>query len=61
MKQLKKLGFIKKVGSKPITFMLTERAEFFKAGLEKECIQIDGQHLKNGIDLFHVFSNIKKY
>ncbi len=59
LKHLKKLGFIKKEGKNPITYALTQRAEFFKTGLEKELWKVDDHNLTKEVDLFYIFSRIQ--
>ena len=59
IERLEKLGFIK-VFDKNQFFKLTDSANYFKVGLEKEFTIIDEIHFNKRIELFHIFLCFKE-
>lgn len=60
MDRLSELGFVEIKNHNPFTFKLTQRAHLFKSGIEKEITKTDESRLDKGIELFHIFLNLRK-
>ena len=60
LNRLEYLGFIRHPIFEPYSFFLTNRAYWFKIGLEREEEKTNDGKINEGIDIIHTFLNINK-
>ena len=60
MDRLSDLGFVEIKNHNPFTFKLTQRAHLFKSGIEQEITRTDESRINKGVELFHIFLNLRK-
>jgi len=60
MERLTDLGMVEIKNHNPFTFKLTQRASLFKSGIDEEIIKTDESRLNKGVELFHIFLNLRK-
>jgi len=60
LNRLEYLGFIKRPIFEPYSFLLTNRAYWFKIGLEREEEKTNHRGINEGIEIIHTFININK-